>query len=262
MVAPPDTPPKAHTPGSKKDPSPKEEGANGAHERSTSESGLLTRDESAQLLGVAVQTIRNYERKGLLHPLRILRRCNGRDRLVIVHDPRELLKARKKLQDQPQSKDAIDTSTWLTRNESTDMLSISTQTLKNYEQRGMLHPLRVPRRDARGHEQHVVVYDPKELLKLPRGIGRPFISPREPGEIDARCYEMFDQGKTFREIVIALRQTSDNVRMLHERWLDDRGADMVITAEAKEALEAVVGPFTDVTELVMLVAKLVKSSCQ
>ena len=129
-------------------------------------------------------------------------------------------------------------------------MGVSTQTLKNYEIRGDLHPRRARRRDARGHEQLVVVYSPKELSKLPRGRGLSF--PREPQELNARAYELFEQGKSVREAVIALRETSDTVRDLRSRWLDDDGADIVITAEARKALETVVGPFEDVTELVTL----------
>ena len=219
--------------------------------------GWLTREESGRLLGVAVSTIKNYERRGLLCPQRASRHdTKGREHTVVMHDPRELTKIREKLQEltRPAKPAAakLDTSTWLTRNESTDALSISIQTLKNYEERGLLHPARVPRRDARGHEQIVVVYDPKELAKLPRGVGRPF-SPRDSGEINARCFEMFEQSRPFSEIVIEQRQTSDKVHELYERWLDDSRAVWVINDEAKKALAAVLGPFASVTELVTLV---------
>jgi hypothetical protein len=218
--------------------------------------GWLTREESGRLLGVAVSTIKNYERRGLLCPQRVSRQdTKGREHVVVMHDPRELTKLRDKLQEltrPTKSANTIDTSTWLTRNESTDALSISIQTLKNYEERGLLHPARVPRRDARGHEQVVVVYDPKELAKLPRGIGRPF-SPREPGEIYARCFEMFEQNRAFSDVVIEMRQTSDKVHELYERWLDDSRAIWVLNDEAKKALAQVLGPFASVTELVTLV---------
>ena len=217
--------------------------------------GWLTREQSGRLLGVAVSTIKNYERRGLLTPRRVPRHdARGREHTVVIHDPRQLLQIREKLQPQatPPTSTAVDTSTWLTRNESTDALSISIQTLKNYEERGLLHPAHVPRRDTRGHEQVVVVYDPKELAKLPRGVGRPF-SPREPGEINARCFELFEQNKAFSEIVIELRQTSDKIHELHERWLDDSRARWVLNDEAKKALAEVLGPFASVTEIVTLV---------
>ncbi len=218
--------------------------------------GWLTREESAHLLGVAVQTIKNYERRGVLHLQHATRRdVRGRVQVVVVHDPKALTKLRETIRGK---RDEVpnDTKSWLTRNESTDLLSVCTQTLKNYERQGKLHPIRVPRRDARGHEQLVVVYDPKELAKLPRGSGRPF-GPREPGELNARANELFAQGKNVSEVVIELRETSDKVRELHDRWLDDSKATLVISNEAKGALENMLGPFTGVAELVELVtAKL------
>lgn len=223
-------------------------------------SGWLTRDESARLVGVAVQTIMAYEKRGLLHPLQEPRQDSaGRTRIVTVHDPQEIVSLRVKLQAKTKQGGAIDTSTWLTRNEACDSLSVSTQTLKNYEQREMLHPLRAPRRDTRGHEQMVIVYDPSELNKLPRGAGRPFAS-REPGELEAQCYGLIEQGKSNREIVIALRTTSDRIRELRERWQNDGGTDLMITSEAKDALEALIGPFKDVTDLVEIITAKVKSA--
>ncbi len=222
-------------------------------------SGWLTREEGAQLLGVAPQTIKNYEQRGRLHPLRVPRRDGtGREHIVVVHDPHELAHLRETLSAETKRKITTDTSTWLTRNEATDSLSLSVQTLKNYEARGFLHPLHVPRRDARGHEQIVVVYDPKELIKLPRGAGKPF-SPREPGELNARANEMFEQGRSIREVVIALRETSDKIREWHDKWLNDGGSDIVISPEAKHALETMIGPFNDVTDLVELVAAKLKA---
>ncbi|HSX22259.1 MAG TPA: hypothetical protein VLE97_05740 [Gaiellaceae bacterium] len=218
--------------------------------------GWLTREEASRFLGIAVTTVIAYEKRSLLHPVQEPRPdTKGRVHMVWFHDPQELVALRTKLQDRSKT-DAVDTSTWLTRNEACDSLSISTQTLKNYEQRNKLHPLKAPRRDSRGHEQMVVVYDPKELQKLPRGLGRTF-NLREPGELEAQCFQMIEEGKDNREIVIALRLTSDRVRELRERWQNDGGADLMITTEAKEALEKLVGAFKDVTDLVALVtAKL------
>ena len=220
----------------------------------------VTREQSARLLGVSTQTIKNYEKRGLLNPQRVSRAdVNGREQIVVVHDPQALVALNKRLKSKGKSaEEDFDTSGWLTRNQSTDMLRVSTQTLKNYEHQGKLHPRRVRREDARGHEQVVVVYDPKELAKVPRGIGR--FTPREAGETQARCFEMFDQGKSFREIVIALRETSDTVHDLHESWLNDGGSLVVISDAARSALETLLGPFETVTDLVDLVtAKLGKT---
>lgn len=228
-------------------------------EGKNSTSGWLTREECARLVGVSTQTIIAYEKRGLLHPLQEPRQdSRGRTRVVTVHDPQEIVSLRGKLLTKTQQGGAIDTSTWLTRNEACDSLSIATQTLKNYEHRGQLHPLRAARRDARGHEQMVIVYDPKELHKLPRGAGRPFTS-REPGELEAQCFELIEQGQSNREIVIALRTTSDKIRELRERWENDGGADLMITRVAKEALEGLIGPFKDVTQLVEIIKTKLQS---
>ena len=104
----------------------------------------------------------------------------------------------------------------------------------------------------------VIVYDPKELHKLPRGAGRPFTS-REPGELEAQCFELIEQGQSNREIVIALRTTSDKIRELRERWENDGGADLMITRVAKEALEGLIGPFKDVTQLVEIIKTKLQS---
>lgn len=211
--------------------------------------GWLTREESARLLNVSSQTIKNYEKRGQLRPLRETREDpRGRKYEVVVYDPRELLQARK------DTTEAVDTSTWLTRNDAVSALSISTQTLKNYEKRGLLRPRVVRRQDKRKHEQSLVVYDPKELAKLPRGVGRAVFS-RESGELAARCFELFEEGTGNREIVIKLRVTPDEVRDLRERWLDEGGSAITITREAKEALEALIGPFAGIADLVTLVTE-------
>jgi DNA-binding transcriptional MerR regulator len=222
--------------------------------------GLLTREESARLLGIAPQTVKAYEKRGLLNPVQGKRPdSNGHDRIVTFYDPQELLKLRAKLQTRTKSGEdgGVDTSTWLTRNEACEMLSISIQTLKNYEERKKLHPLKACRTDARGHEHMVVVYEPSELSKLPRGNGRP-LSPRDAGELEAQCYALIERGLSNREIVIALRATSDRVRDLRERWQNDGGTDLMITSEAKDALESLLGPFSDVTDLIALVAAIAK----
>lgn len=129
------------------------------------------------------------------------------------------------------------------------MLNVSANTLKNYEGRGLLHPLRVPRLDAMKHEQSVVVYDPRELAKLPRGIGRSLVA-KTPGEIAARAFELFREGKSNEEVVIEVREEPDKVDDLRLKWLDAGGSNFVVTPEAKSALEKIVGPFSSLAELI------------
>jgi DNA-binding transcriptional MerR regulator len=210
-------------------------------------------------MGVTTRSIRNYEQKKLLVSRRATRIVAGHSQEIAVYDPRAIHDLDKFFKDKTKAKTKAindilktDTSSWLTRNESSDLLRLSTGTLKNYERQGKLHPLRARRRDGRGHDQSVVIYDPKELARLPKGMS-PF-TLRTAGEIEARSFEMFEQGKSFREIVIALRETSETVHGLHERWLDDGGSFLVISDVTKQDLEEILGPFKDVVELVDLVA--------
>lgn len=149
-----------------------------------------------------------------------------------------------------------ETDGWLTRNETSDMLRCSLQTLKNYEARDMLHPRHALRKDRTGAERVMLVYDPKELAQLPsKKPGGPNELVREPGELAARAFEMFRQGCLLDEVVIELRETPERVDYLHERWLDHTKARYVITPEAKKVLEQLVGAFASVTELVELIQK-------
>ena len=149
-----------------------------------------------------------------------------------------------------------ETNDWLTRNETSDMLRCSLQTLKNYEARGLLHPLHALRSDRTGAERTMLVYDPKELAKLPsKKPGGPKDLVREPGEVAARAFEMFRGGCLLDEVVIDLRETPERIDYLHERWLDHTKARYVITPEAKKSFEQLVGPFAGVTELIELIEK-------
>lgn len=155
-----------------------------------------------------------------------------------------------------------DTDGWLTRNEASDVLSCSLQTLKNYEARGLLHPRHALRNDRTKSERMMLVYDPKELAELPaRKPGGPREAIREPGEQAARVFEMLREGRELDEIVIEMRETPERIDYLNERWLEQTKARYVITPEAKKAFEQLVGtPFKDVTELVELVTKKLAST--
>lgn len=149
-----------------------------------------------------------------------------------------------------------ETDGWLTRNETSDVLRCSLQTLKNYEARGLLHPRHARRNDRTGAERVMLVYDPKELAALPaKKPGGPREAVREPGEQAARVFELLREGRELDEIVIEMRETPERIDYLHERWLEQTKARYVITPEAKKAFEQIVGPFKDVTELVELVSK-------
>ncbi len=149
---------------------------------------------------------------------------------------------------------SINTSTWLTRNEASDLCTVSVQTLKNYERRGILHPVIAPRPDSCGYTRAVTVYDPKELAKLPRW-GRA-IASREPGEIAARCFELLSEGRSVNEIVMILREAPDKINQLREQWFDGGGADFVISPDARAAIEQHLGAFATVADLVERVGVL------
>ena len=149
-----------------------------------------------------------------------------------------------------------DTSGWMTRQESANFLGVSVTTVANYEKRGRLHP-RYAYRVTNGFEQQVAVYDPKQLVPL-RKYAPPSAEKKtkDPGELAASCFELLDQGRTLREIVVALRETPEQISVLRESWLDAGGSALTITALAKERLEAAVGEFSGVADLVTLVEDL------
>lgn len=164
--------------------------------------------------------------------------------------------------DPPSEVKLPDTDGWLTRNEASDVLRCSLQTLKNYEARGLLHPRHALRKDRTKAERMMLVYDPKELAALPtKKSGGPHEAIREPGEQAARVFEMLREGRELDEIVIELRETPERIDYLNERWLEQTKERYVITPEAKKAFEQIVGgSFKDVTELVELVTKKLASA--
>jgi hypothetical protein len=151
-----------------------------------------------------------------------------------------------------------DTSTWLTRNDAAGALRRSVTTIATYERQGKLHPQHVYRPDSRGIEHRVAVYDPKELVKLRREEAQ-LPASREPGEVAAQSFELFNRGMTIREVVIELREPPERVQQLHESWLTTGGSDeavLTITGSFKEDLERHLGPFTTTTELLQQIQKL------
>jgi hypothetical protein len=123
-------------------------------------------------------------------------------------------------------------------------MGVGESTLINHERRGLLHPQRA----IRGQTLHeYVVYDPDELARLPQRYRKAV--QNEPGEQNARAFEMFDQGKSVREVVITLREVTPKIVELHEQWLDAGGTALVISPAAHAELAKHVGPFGSVAEL-------------
>jgi hypothetical protein len=140
----------------------------------------------------------------------------------------------------------------LTRYEASDRLSCSLQTLANYERKGVLHPQRTYRTDGRGTERLVIVYSPEEVNKLATLMNRGAILPRGAGELTGRAFDLFEEGKSEREVIRELRLTVEAAQELHEKWESTGGTEVVISPNAKAALEKIVGPFKSVTDLVEL----------
>lgn len=147
----------------------------------------------------------------------------------------------------------IDLSGWLDRKQTADLLGVSIQTVMNMERKEKLHPRQDRRSFPNGSQHMVTVYDPKEVANVPTVYRT---SVRSPGEMAARAFEMFDQGKSIREVVIELREMPQVVDDLKLRWTDSGGSDRVITPEAWDHLTKIVGPFSTVTELVERIDKL------
>ena len=155
----------------------------------------------------------------------------------------------------PAKKKEIDLGTWMSRAEAAAFAGVTVNTIINWQNEDKVHPLPDYRPDRGGSERRQWVYNPKELVKLRRpDVAR---RSRDPGETAARAFELFDDGKSDAEVVIALREVPDKVAFLREKWLDMGGAAVVITPVAHQILEDLVGPFASVADLVERVISLV-----
>jgi hypothetical protein len=145
--------------------------------------------------------------------------------------------------------DPNDPSKWLTRNEATDMLHCARATLSNYEARGYLHPKYIKRTDARGASQNTVVYSQEELKRLAARMKRSTM--RDPGDIAALAYDLFDEGKPLREMVKILRVTPEMLEHLRNKWLDmGKNDDLLISPTTKERLTQYTGAFDTIIDLI------------
>ncbi len=145
-------------------------------------------------------------------------------------------------------KPPVDTSTWLTANQVSDMLNVAHVTIKEWERKGRLHAVMARRQMSNGASREVRVFDPHEIAGIPRRRAVQVLN--DPGEIAARAFELFDQGKSNREIVMALREPPDKVQELHEQWFNLGGSEVVLGVVATEEIVRLVGPFDGVVGLV------------
>lgn len=146
---------------------------------------------------------------------------------------------------------SIDTSSWLTRDQASDLLGIAYITMVQWARKGILHPIVTTRPPS---TRVIYLYDPEELRRLPRKFRND--PPSGPGELAARAFEMFCEGRTNMQVVMLTRETPERIEALRESWLDGGGSDLVISPAAKLALEAAVGDFSTVAELVNLVGRV------
>jgi hypothetical protein len=104
-----------------------------------------------------------------------------------------------------------------------------------------------------GQHREIRVFKEAEVRKFLRRQ-----DPNEEGEVAARAFEMFEEGRAVREIVIALRQRPERIERLHDQWEDFGGSELVITPVANRELERLLGPFVGVADIVERVAELAK----
>ncbi len=141
---------------------------------------------------------------------------------------------------------------WLSATEAADLCRVAHNTIRNWVKAGHLHPVQQMRVLPSGQRRAVQVFRKSELLKM---IERR--DTNEHGEAAARAFELFEQGQSLRQVVIALRQTPERIEELHDQWERCGGSELVLTAVAQRELVRLLGPFDGVADVVQLVAELV-----
>ena len=135
------------------------------------------------------------------------------------------------------------------------MAGVSYNTIVNWENAGRLHPQKEMRLLTNGQHREIKVFNQAELLRLIRRR-----APDDHGEVAARAFELFQEGRAIREVVVALRQTPERIEQLREQWEDCGGCELVITPVAQRELERLLGPFVGVADIVERVAELAKKA--
>lgn len=151
----------------------------------------------------------------------------------------------------------VNTDGWYTANQVLDMFDVSHGTLDGFVRKGLLKPVMGHRRTSNNSTRRVWLYNPEEFHKV---SWRRKERASDPNEVAAKAFEMMDEGEDLRTMVRTLRITPDRVVELRAHWEDLGGASSVLGREARAALEAIVGPFVDVAELVDRVKAAVASS--
>lgn len=152
---------------------------------------------------------------------------------------------------------SVDTTGWLTADQAVDLLGVSRASLYQWERRGILHSERAQRGKS---VRLLIVYDPRELMKMPRRHRTP--PPNEAGELAARVFEMLEDGKNLREILIETRETPAKIDELHQAWCDAGGSELILGRAARAEIEPIIGAFSTVSELVQKIIAIAKPAEQ
>ncbi len=116
----------------------------------------------------------------------------------------------------------------LTRSQVAARLGVGLTTVRRLEKTRRLHP----KRGKRGFLFRVEDVD-RLRATYPRHM-RP-IQEATPGEIAARAFELFEQGKGLRDVVISLRQSPEAVRELYRQYA--LSGDLIVPAEIRQQIE-------------------------
>jgi DNA-binding transcriptional MerR regulator len=135
----------------------------------------------------------------------------------------------------------------MTRSQVAARLRVSISTVRRLEG-SALHP----QRDE--HGVHVFAAADVEALSRQRAP-----APAAEGEIAAAAFALFEQHEHPRKIVIALKQPPEKVRSLRAEWVR-LGRELLLEADDRARLGALLGGFRSSRELVNLVQKLVSKA--
>jgi hypothetical protein len=152
-----------------------------------------------------------------------------------------------KISDRKKKLPGVSLESFLTRTEAADLLGCTPPALITWERRGMLKRYDAVRADARGVIRQLILYDPKELGRLPRRVRH---EGKDQGEMAARAFELFKLGLALTDVVVEVRELPERIAELHTHWLRMGGDAITVSDVAREHLIALVGEFKTVAELV------------
>ena len=146
---------------------------------------------------------------------------------------------------------SVDIGACLTRRQVADLLSVNIATVHDWEKAGLITAYLRPAPEGQTGPSMVTVYDPNQIVAMPARRRKRLID--DPGELHARAFELFDRGRSLRQVVIELRRKADEIEALYEQWLDFGGAVYVLNEAARDELARFVGPFETVDQLLVAV---------